>query len=196
LLSDDYEKWENVWITPAEKLVAVPQPFNLQESWRKGMSMRPDLLQQKLNVEKQGFVIRYQRNQVFPQLDLIGNYGFNSSGNEFSGALDQFAGRDNPYWSYGAQLSIPLTQTAARNNYKAAKASRDQIVLQFKQVQQQVLIQIEDAIAAVNTQFQRASATREARTYAEAALEAEQKKLESGKSTSFVVLQSDRRPPG
>ena len=43
--------------------------------------------------------------------------------------------------------------------------------------------------SAVNTQFQRASATREARTYAEAALEAEQKKLESGKSTSFVVLQ-------
>jgi len=32
-------------------------------------------------------------------------------------------------------------------------------------------------------------ATREARIYAEAALSAEQKKLESGKSTSFVVLQ-------
>jgi outer membrane protein TolC len=33
------------------------------------------------------------------------------------------------------------------------------------------------------------TARREARIYAEAALEAEQKKLENGKSTSFVVLQ-------
>ena len=38
-------------------------------------------------------------------------------------------------------------------------------------------------------QHQRVQATREARLYSEAALEAEQKKLENGKSTSFVVLQ-------
>jgi outer membrane protein TolC len=35
-------------------------------------------------------------------------------------------------------------------------------------------------------------ATRAARGYAEAALEAEQQKLENGKSTSFVVLQLQR----
>ncbi|MCX6885799.1 MAG: TolC family protein, partial [Verrucomicrobia bacterium] len=40
--------------------------------------------------------------------------------------------------------------------------------------------------------FQRVGATREARIYAEAALEAEQKKLASGKSTSFEVLRLQR----
>jgi len=34
--------------------------------------------------------------------------------------------------------------------------------------------------------------TRQARIYAEAALDAEQKKLEAGKSTSFIVLQLQR----
>jgi outer membrane protein TolC len=61
--------------------------------------------------------------------------------------------------------------------------------MQLKQLEQNVLIQIENDIAVANTRFQQVDATREARIYAEAALDAEQKKLESGKSTSFVVLQ-------
>ena len=55
-------------------------------------------------------------------------------------------------------------------------------------LQQNILIQIENAIATARTSFQRVDATREARIYAEAALGAEQKKLESGKITSFQVL--------
>ena len=50
----------------------------------------------------------------------------------------------------------------------------------------------ENAIATARTSFQRVDATREARVYAEAALGAEQKKLESGKSTSFEVLRLQR----
>ena len=36
------------------------------------------------------------------------------------------------------------------------------------------------------------SATKESRSFAEAALDAEQKKLDSGKSTSYTVLQKQR----
>ena len=54
------------------------------------------------------------------------------------------------------------------------------------------MITIENDIANANTRFQQVTATRAARIYAEAALDAEQKKLESGKSTSFVVLQLQR----
>src|SRR5438105_12931278 len=61
--------------------------------------------------------------------------------------------------------------------------------MQYNQVHQTVSTTIENHIATANTRFQQVDATREARIYAEAALNAEQKKLESGKSTSFVVLQ-------
>lgn len=189
LLSDDYSKWEKVAIQPTEKLVAVPQAFNLAESWRKGLSQRPDLIEQKLSLDKQDYTIRFQRNQLFPELDLFGTAGYNASAKEFSGAFDQIGGRDNPFWSYGAQMTIPLTRTTARNNYRAAKATREQIELQLKQLEQNIMIIIENDLATANTAFQRVDATREARIYAEAALDAERKKLESGKSTSFVVLQ-------
>jgi len=192
LLSDDYSKWKNVSIQPTAAMVAVPEHFDLQESWEKGLRFRPDLLQQQLNLEKQGYVLRFQKNQLFPQLDLVGTAGYNASSPHFSGYLDQFGGRDNPFWSVGGQMSIPLGNTSARNNYRAAKVTKEQIALQLKQLEQNILIQIENAIATARTSFQRVDATREARIYAEAALDAEQKKLESGKSTSFEVLRLQR----
>jgi outer membrane protein TolC len=192
LLSDDYTGWANVVIQPAETLVAVPQQFDLQESWRTGLTQRPDFLQQKLNLEKQVYVVRYQKNQLLPQLDAVGTAGYRSAAQDFGGYLDQLGGRDNPFYSVGGQFSIPLGNNNARNNYRAAKASKEQIELQVRQLEQNIMIVIENDIAIANTRFQQVDATREARIYAEAALEAEQKKLESGKSTSFVVLQLTR----
>src|SRR5438552_13918257 len=125
LMSDDYSKWEDVVVTPTEALQAVPQSFNKQGSWEKGLSMRPDLLQAKLSLEKQGYVVRFQRNQLYPQLDLFGSYGFNAGNTpEYSGALGQLRQGTSPFYSAGAGVSLPLGNTGARNNYKAAKASK------------------------------------------------------------------------
>jgi outer membrane protein TolC len=89
-------------------------------------------------------------------------------------------------------MTFPLGRINARNTYKAAKMTKEQIGLQLKQLQQNILIQIENAIETAKTDLQRAGATRQARIYAEAALDAEQKKLENGKSTSFQVLSLQR----
>ena len=192
LLSDDYSKWKNVSIQPTESMVALPQQYNLQESWERGLRLRPDLLQQELSLEKQGYIVRFQKNQLLPQLDLVGTAGVRGSSPTYNDYFGQLGGGDNPFWSLGGQMSIPLGNTSARNSYRAAKAGKEQIALQLKQLQQNILIQIENAIATARTSFQRVDATREARIYAEAALDAEQKKLESGKSTSFEVLRLQR----
>jgi outer membrane protein TolC len=189
LLSDDYSKWQAVSLEPAEVLVAVPQHLELQESWRKGLTLRPDLLQQKIALERQGFMVRFDKNQLFPDLELVGNVGYSGSAMDFSGVLDQERELQNPNWMVGGQMTVPLSRTTARNNYKSAKATERQIALQLKQLQQSILITLENDIATAQTSFQRVGATREATLYAEAALDAEQKKLESGKSTSFTVLQ-------
>ena len=119
---------------------------------------------------------------------MVGSAGVRASSPRANDYFNQLGGADNPFWSVGGQMTIPLGNTAARNSYRAAKAGKEQIALQLKQLQQNILIQIENAIATARTSFQRVDATREARIYAEAALDAEQKKLEQGKSTSFQVL--------
>ncbi|MBC8096787.1 MAG: TolC family protein [Akkermansiaceae bacterium] len=192
LLSDDYDDWKTVIIRPMETLQAVPQPLNLQESWRRGMASRPDLLQARLGLENQAKILTYQRNQTFPQLDLVGDVGYTGSDDEFSSAFRQVRDRDNLYYSYGAQLTIPLGNVGARNSLKSAKTTKEQLELQLEQLEQNVLVSIENSLATARTSLERVEATRQARLYAEEALKAEQMKLEKGKSTSFIVLQLQR----
>jgi outer membrane protein TolC len=192
LLSDDYSQWNDTRIDPTETLTAVPQALVLQESWRKGLSQRPDLLQAQLNLAKQDDVVRYQRNQRYPQVDLVGDVGYLGSDDEFNSAFRQVRQTDNPYYSYGVQVTIPLGNVAARNNLKSARATREQLELQYQKLEQTALISIENALASARTSLERVEATRQARLFAEEALRAETTKLEKGKSTSFVVLQLQR----
>src|SRR3984885_6193724 len=189
LLTDSYAQWHDTDIQPAESLAAPLQLFNLQDSWSKGMTERPDLLQARLNVEQQGIQLKFYRNQIFPELDLIGTYGFNGAKDDFNNTFGEFKEGDAPFYSYGAQLSVPLSNIGARNNYKANKVTLQQIVLQLKQLEQNVMVEIDNAVKQAQSAYESVDATRQARIYAEAALDAEQKKYNVGKSTTFTVLQ-------
>jgi outer membrane protein len=189
LLTDNYAKWHDTDIQPTARLTAPQQSFDLQESWNEGMSNRPDLLQAQLNVEQEGIQLKFDRNQLYPELDLVGSYGYNGAGREFSDTFGQFNEGNAPYYSYGAQLKIPLSNVSARNNYKATKATWQQVVLQLKQLEQNILVEIDNAVKQAQSDYQSVEATREARIYAEAALDAEQKTYAVGKATTFEVLQ-------
>jgi outer membrane protein TolC len=189
LLTDEYSKWHDVNVQPTETLAAAAQTFDLQDSWNKGMAERPDLLQAKLIVEQQGIQLKYSRNQLFPELDLIGTYGFNGAGREFSSAFGQFNEGDRPFYTYGAQLSVPLGNLGPRNQYKSTKATLQQVMLQLKKLEQNVMVEIDNAVKQAESNYQSVEATKQARIYAEEALDAEQKTYAVGKATTFEVLQ-------
>jgi HAE1 family hydrophobic/amphiphilic exporter-1 len=188
LLTDNYSQWHDTDIQPAETLIAPPRTFDLQDSWTKGMAKRPDLLQAKLNVEQQGIQLKYDRSQLFPELDLIGSFGYSGAGREFDPALDQTGEGNRPSYTYGAQLTVPLGNLGPRNQYRTAKATMQQVVLQLKQLEQNVMVQIDNAVKQAESARQSAEATKQARIYAESALDAETKTYAVGKATTFEVL--------
>jgi outer membrane protein len=189
LLTDNYILWHNTLIQPTATLTATMQLFDLQDSWNKGMTERPDLLQARLNVEKQGIQLKFDYNQLYPSLDLVGSYGYNGSGDNFSGTFNELDQANTPFWSYGAQFSMPLSNVGARNTYKAGKVTLKQLLLQLKQLEQTVMVEIDNAVKQAQSDYEAVDAQREARIHAEAALDAEQKKYAVGKSTTFTVLQ-------
>jgi len=192
LLTDDYPAWSSVRIQPTDTLMALPQTFNVLESWQSGMANRPEVLQARLDVEKQNISLSYSYNQLFPSLDLTASYGHNGVGPTLSGALNDIQGGMFQSYSYGVVLSFPLSNRDAKSRYASGKANVAQSLLRLKKQEQDVVVQIDDAVKSAQTSYDKIDATRLARVYAEIALEAEQKKLESGKSTSFVVLQLQR----
>jgi outer membrane protein TolC len=153
------------------------------------MTERPDLLEAQLNVEQQGIQLKFYRNQIFPELDLTGTYGYNGSGTQFSDEFNQFNEGNRPFYSYGAQMTVPFSNVGPRNQYKATKATLQQITLQLKQFEQNVLVEIDNAVKQAQSNYQSVEATKQARIYAEAALDAEQKTYAVGKATTFEVLQ-------
>jgi outer membrane protein len=189
LITDQYAQWHDAEIQPLATLAAARESFDIQDSWNKGMTLRPDFLQAKLNLEQQGIQLKYDRNQVFPSLDLTASYGYNGAGREFNDAFGQYATANRPYYSYGAEFSVPLSNAKARNAYQTDKATEHQLLLKLKQLEQNVMVQIDNAVKQAQSAWESAEATRQARTYAEAALDAEQKKYAVGKSTTFTVLQ-------
>ena len=189
LITDNYLQWHDVDIAPEGTLEAVRQLFDVQDSWSKGLTSRPDFLQAKINLEQQGVQLKFDRNQIFPQLDLTGSFGYNGAGREFSDAFGQYAAANRPFYSYGAALTMPLSNLGPRSAYKADKAVEEQDLLKLKQLEQNVMVDIDNAIKQAQSDFDDVQATKEQRIYAEAALDAEQKKYAVGKSTTFTVLQ-------
>lgn len=192
LLSDNLAEWKDVTIQPAGELTAVMQPVQRSESWQRGLAMRPDLLQARTDLERLGYLAGYRFNQTLPQLDVVGTYGHSSSGAEFSDAFGQIHRGSSPFHSYGLVLTVPLSGRSARESYRATKAEREQSTLRLRQLEQDILLQIDDAVKTVETNFERVGTTRQAREFADVALQAEQAKFENGKVTSFFVLQMQR----
>ena len=188
LITDDFKQWHSVNLLPAEALTATPQEYDLQDSWNKGMTLRPDLLEAQITLEQQGIQLKFDRNQLFPELNLIGSYGYNGAGPVYNDVFSQYRNQDSPFYSYGASLSLPLANQQPRNAYQADKVTERQDLLKLKQIEQNILVEIDNAVKQAQSDYESVQATRQARIYAEAALDAEQKTYAVGKATTFEVL--------
>jgi len=187
-ITDQIARWADINILPTGSLLAPKHIFNRQNSWRKALESRPDYQEAKLDAEQAGIQLKYNFNQMFPELDVFGTFGYNGSGTVFSGALYQIQQRDLPTWTIGGQISTPLTVVGPRNNYKAQKISLQQYILLVKKSERDILISIDNDIGTLLADYDAVQATHVQRLYEEQALDAEQKKLSNGKSTTYQVL--------
>lgn len=187
-------------LSAADPLVAVPQQFNLQNSWQYGLAKRPDLAQLREEVAKANFDLRFRRNQLFPTFDIVASHSRKGSSTEqlfpparpnasFDRAWGQLENNDGPTDQIGFIFSIPLGLSAERANFRASKSLKEQAELRVKQYEEIVMREISDAHHTARTHLQRVMLTRRARELAESALEAENQKLIGGKSTVFFVLE-------
>jgi outer membrane protein TolC len=189
LFTDNFKEWMDVEVDPADHLFVVPTTPNRAESFANALATRPDLLEARLAVEKSDVIVRFNLNQLFPNLDFIGGYAGLGIEPGSSAARSDAIHFRNPEYFYGMVVSFPLSNVAERNNYRASKAAKEISTLQLRKAEQGVLVQVADWVNRVQSRFSQVDSTRKARDYAQSALAAEQKKLENGFSTSFFVLQ-------
>ena len=189
LITDHFTSIHSTTVEPTEKLLAVSQLINVVESWRTGVERRPDYLAKKEFLEQQNILLKYTQNQLYPALDVVGTYGRNGLGTTWGNSVDTMADNSFPTWGGAVVFSVPLSRKRERADHKIQKVNVETAVLDMKRLEEQIVRQIDDAVKKIRSAYAAIESTREARVFAEAALDAEQKKLVNGKSTNFQVLQ-------
>jgi outer membrane protein TolC len=88
-------------------------------------------------------------------------------------------------------ISFPFRNRTAKANLAGAEILQSQIATQLRQQEQVVIVEVRNAVQAVETARQRVLTARRARENAEKQLEGERVLFESGKSTTFLLFQRE-----
>ena len=190
-----------VRIVPTDT-ITVPESDNspaLPELIEQGLANRADLAQAAIQVKNGEITVKASRNQVRPEIDLIG--AVMTRGNIGSSSIISVApvvlppstpaGKESHLYEGGFQLNVPF-----RNRVAQADAARDQIQLRqmqarLQQLENQVRDEIENALTALQVARTAYVAAVRSRQFQEQLLDAEMQKLSVGASTNFFIVQDE-----
>lgn len=201
-------------IIPTDRINLDPLPeekLSPDELTQEAFKNRPELEQAVLALKKDAISLRGARNALLPVLDAYGFYGASAAGGApnvncqlfgqscaaktTSGYSDVFGNLFNsssPDKGIGFNLTIPIRNRTAQADQARSQIEYRQAELHLEQLYTQIRMQVVNqqfALANDRAQIGQASA---ALDYAKQSLDAEQKKLKLGASTSASVLLQER----
>lgn len=154
---------------------------------------RYDYLAAILEADAQDVRLRFARNQLWPQVDLVGTYGLNGLQGNYGDAFDQAASGHTPEWSIGFQIQVPLGSVQPRAQLNVAKAMKEQAILKIKQTELNVGVDVDTVISRIGTNEQRVETARQTRELNDEAVRIALRRLEEGQISTFDVLEQQRK---
>jgi outer membrane protein len=199
---------------PTDAPAFAAQAIDVDGAVRNAIDNRSDLKSAKNSLEQSDINIRYYRNQVLPDVNAQVIYGasgvggtlFDRSINSLTGnPSNQIIGQRSygatlsdtfsnafPQWTFGVQIGYPLGASTSHANLARVKLQYEQAQTQMKNLEMLVATQVRAVARNVQTNQQRVRSAGASRELQERKLEAEEKKLAAGMSTSFFVFQAQR----
>jgi outer membrane protein len=196
-----------------EPLQEETQPVEalVQEAFQR----RPELEQAVLTLRNDEITLKGARNAMLPQLSVFGFYGGSGVGGSqspsclnletfapctpntyptvgYGATLNQLVNSSSPDKGAGFNLSINLRERQAQSVQERSLMEYRQAELRLEQLHTEIRMQVANAMYALANDRAQVKAAQAARDYAEQSLDAEQKKLHLGASTTANVLQQAR----
>jgi outer membrane protein TolC len=171
---------------------------------QKALTYRWDLKSANQSLDLDELQLRKVRNDLLPELALTGTYttqglgavydrqGFLVGTGGFGDSLSQMFGFGYPVWGFGLQLRLPIRNRAASADLADALVSKKRDMLAVRSVQQQVRLDILQAVSQVESSKASVKLAQVAMDFAQKRLDAEQKKYELGTSQIYFVLQAQQ----
>jgi outer membrane protein TolC len=193
-------------IYPSTQANVLIEDFDFNEIMKMALSNRPDYLAKKKDLENKDILVKYQENQIYPSVDLVGSLGINGLSGEaititsgtFQGTSAYGGGYGNSLtdalstnyydWEFGVKFSYPLGNRSAKSKLSASRLEKAQLILGIKDLEKKIILEVRESARQLTTDSKRIKAATIAKKLAEEKLKAEEKKFEVGLSTSFNVL--------
>lgn len=183
---------KRVFVPMTAPRLVVPK-IERAEFMQTALARRYDYQAALLDAEVQDVRLRFARNQLWPQIDLVGTYGMNGLQGNYGDAFDDvFVGR-TPEWSAGVQVQIPLGFVKERAQLNLVKGLKEQAVLKIKQTELNVGVDVDTVISRILTNQQRVETARKTRELNEEAVRVASKRLEEGQISSFEYIEQGQK---
>jgi len=179
---------------PAGELRTIDAASALQQA----LTKRPEFEAVRQALSADDTRIQLAHNHLLPEIDLTGIYASNGVGGAqltngqptTTSAMNQLFGFSYP--TYGAQLSLslPLKNRGAKAEMGTALVSRRSDLYTERQVREQVMLDVRNAVHQLEQAKLTIAAGKEALELAKKNTAAEQRKYELGQGTIFLVLEA------
>jgi outer membrane protein len=152
------------------------------------LASRPDLNQERVSLRTSELQLRVARNQTLPQLDFTASAAFTGLASDYGNDLGKVGSGQYPIWIAGLQLTYPIGNDAAKNDYIKSKLKVSQTQTQVKSLEESISRDVRTAVRAVRSGYLQLDVTARGRAYADEVLQAYIKKQKAGLATTKDVL--------
>lgn len=149
---------------------------------------RPDIREQKRNLELYELQTRNFSQKTRPDLALTASAQLTGTDTEYQKNMNRVLAADYPVWSVGLNLSYPLGNGAAENDYRRSRLKTEQTSLQLRSLEENATKEVKAAIRGIVTGFKQIEVADRGAKYAEERLRAFMRKNEVGLATTKDVL--------
>lgn len=187
LTRDKFDLDEGEWSVDGSFLIHAAPALDRNRLLAKLFEINPAYLASLEQARSEDLRIAYAKNQAWPRVDLKASIGENGLKGDWSGAYSNYSDHKEPDWSAGLIVNIPLTRRAERAKLGEAKSRKLQALLNIKRNEILLLSAFDTALRDVRAAEERIAIVQESARLAASALDAEEKRLATGVTTSYNV---------
>ncbi len=149
---------------------------------------RPDILEQKKNLELAEFQTRVSQNKLEPDLSLNTSAGLNGVDRNREHDPSGIGNLDHFGWSVGLVFTYPLGNKAAENDYIKNRLKTEQTRLKIKSLEENIANEVRAAIRGIQSGLKQIEVTDRGVEFADQRLHSFIRKNEVGLATTKEVL--------
>jgi len=183
---------DDEWFVDGSNLLHEAPPLSRWLLLKEMFDSNPGYLANLELVKQSDIRLSYARNQRWPSLDLKASLDYNGLSNGWSKSYTDFENRPGPDWTAGVVVAIPLTGRVERDRVSEAKIRKTQALFNVKRSENELLSAFDTAMRDITAAADRIRLVHSSVVLAQEALDSEEKRLESGLTTSYNVSLSQK----